>query len=225
MKENIYLMLLIYDNINNKNINELVYKFQCVNGLSPDILISYSSNSVALRWTCDDYFPDRASIIHVALNYIYTRFFNLLFSIKKPFAVYSNADLSYLMLLGTFIPSIFPVEKIQDSEIFMNENKLFVNNLANKYKFSFYDLYKEHCAVCYSLIEQMKNNHHMRNAVMTMLSVYYQSSYALLQAVLFSDEKKQKKWDEKFFGIKNKIKDIQMPDNDSWLTMMQNVDS
>ena len=40
--------------------------------------------------------------------------------------VYSNADVSYLMLLGTCLLPDFPVEKIENTDKFMVENELSV---------------------------------------------------------------------------------------------------
>ncbi|MHA3691531.1 hypothetical protein [Akkermansia muciniphila] len=217
------LFLLIHDNMENESIKELIYKFQEVQGLDPDIFISRSKQTVALRWKCDDFFSERASIIHVALEYIYIRYFDLLFSMRKPFVVCSNADFPYLMLLGPFIPQGFPVEKIESVDDFVAENELVVGRLRKKGDFAFYDLYNEHCNMCFFIIDKIKNNNERVNTFMTILAVYYQSCYALLQAVLFSGEDKPKNWDKHFLHIVESIKKLPTPDNDSWISMIQRV--
>lgn len=223
MKIPVSLFLLIHDNIENESIQALICKFQKVQGLDPDIFISRSKQIVALRWECDDFFSERASIIHVALEYIYIRYFDLLFSIQKPFVVYSNADFPYLMLLGTFIPQNFPVEKIESVNDFIVENKLIVERSSEKDDFAFYHLYKEHCDMCLFIIDEMKNNNGRINALMAILAVYYQSCYALLQTVLFSGEDKPKNWDKHFLHIMENIKNIRTVDNDSWISMIQRL--
>ena len=223
MRESITLFLIIHDSIESESIKNLIYKFQQVRGLGPDILTSRSKKTVALRWKCDRPFSDRASIIHIALEYIYIRYFNLLFSIRKPFGVYSNADVSYLMLLGTCLLPDFPVEKIENTDKFMVENELSVKKLKEKGNFSFYDLFKEHCDLCLFILDRMKNDNKKINIYMKNLAVYYQSCYALLQAVLFSDGDKPKDWDKRFLYIIESIKEIQMPNNDSWVSVIQGL--
>ena len=223
MRESITLFLIIHDSIENESIKKLIYKFKQVRGLDPDILTSPSKKTVALRWKCDRPFSDRASIIHIALEYIYIRYFNLLFSIHKPFGVYSNADVSYLMLLGTCLLPDFPVEKIENTDKFMIENELSVKKLKEKGNFSFYDLFKEHCDLCLFILDRMKNDNKKINIYMKNLAVYYQSCYALLQAVLFSDGDKPKDWDKRFLYIIESIKEIQMPNNDSWVSVIQGL--
>lgn len=217
----INLFLLISDNIENESIQSLIYKFQEVQGLDPDVLISRSKQTVALRWQCDDFFPERASIIHVALEYVYIRYFDLLFSMREPFTLYSNADFPYLTLLGNFIPQSFPVEKIENVNDFIIENEFVVERLRKKGNFAFYDLYKEHCNMCLFIIDKIKNNNERMNTFMTILAVYYQSCYALLQAVLFSGEDKPKNWDQHFLHIIKSIKEIRTSDSDSWISMIQ----
>ena len=173
MKIPVNLFLLIHENME----NELIYKFQEVQGLDPDILISRSKQTVALRWECDDFFSERASIIHVALEYIYIKYFDLLFSMHKPFVVCSNADVSYLTLLGTFIPQNFPVEKIEKVDDFIVENELIVAKLRKKGEFAFYNLYKKHCNMCLFIIDKIKNNDERVHNFMPILAVYYQSCY------------------------------------------------
>ena len=223
MRESITLFLIIHDSIENESIKKLIYKFKQVRGLDPDILTSPSKKTVALRWKCDRPFSDRASIIHIALEYIYIRYFNLLFSIHKPFGVYSNADVSYLMLLGTCLLPDFPVEKIENTDKFMVENELSVKKLKEKGNFSFYDLFKEHCDLCLFILDRMKNDNKKINIYMKNLAVYYQSCYALLQAVLFSDGDKPKDWDKRFLYIIESIKEIQMPNNDSLVSVIQGL--
>lgn len=224
MQNTVDLYLLINEGINDRKIQKLIHCFRSISGLSPDIFISRNTKKIALKWSCENFTINSASLIHIVMDCIYTKFFNLIFSIGAPFTVYSTGSVLYLTLLGAFIPSNFPIELIKNKKKFINDNELVLEIKSENEEISFYPYFQKYCDLCFLIIDDILSSRCRIDLVMPILAIHYQATYALLQTLLFSKEEKPHNWDMQFFKIIEEIKRIKAPNNNTWLSMIHRLD-